>query len=82
MVSHILKIEEKYAKRLFHNSKSYELRFNDRDFQVGDNIRFIINNFEDSDWDLPYYKITHILQDVEEYGLKKGFCILSLKVIN
>ena len=61
--------------------KGYELRKNDRDYQRGDLVSFIINDFADDEWQLPTFRITHVLQDVPAYGLQSGFCILSLEKI-
>lgn len=72
---HILKIEDKYLKAIKDGIKdgikTFELRKNDRDYQVGDLIKF------SKDKDI--YKITYILKDVKEYGLDSNYCILSIK---
>lgn len=65
--------------------KTFELRKNDRDYQVGDLIRFIdIKQDNNGDCDIyidedDLYKITYVLKDVPQYGLDKDYCILGIK---
>lgn len=68
---HILKIENEYLKAIKDGLKTFELRKNDRDYQVGDLIKF------SKDKDI--YKVTYILKDVPEYGLDSNYCILAIK---
>lgn len=88
MKTHELKIKEMYYQRIFDKEKMSEIRFNDRDYQVGDYIQFkykwdyedvpkeakIISNYLFVE-DL--YKITHVLFFPE--GLKEGYVCLSIK---
>jgi hypothetical protein len=37
-MTHDLKIDEKYYLDIIHNNKRFEIRFNDRNYQVGDYI--------------------------------------------
>lgn len=82
MKLHILKIKEEYYMDLIAGEKTFELRKNDRDYKVGDLIHFVDVNGDD----FGYYKdntfkITYILKNVEEYGLDKDYCILSIKLL-
>lgn len=79
MQLHTLKIEEKYYIDVQNETKTFELRKNDRDFQVGDFITFkvIKNGMEIPVPDV--FKITYVLKDVEKFGLDKDYCILSIK---
>ena len=61
--------------------KSFELRKNDRDFQLGDLIIFqechpMVEQFT------PIisqpFRIIYILKDVPQYGLKNGYAILGI----
>lgn len=79
MKLHELKLKTNYFGVL-SGRKTFELRKNDRDFQVGDLIHFVntkgdeIERNEDN-----LYKITYILKNVPEYGLNKDYCILSIE---
>ena len=41
MQLHILKIKDEYFKEILRGNKTFELRKNDRDYQVGDLIHFV-----------------------------------------
>jgi hypothetical protein len=68
---HELKIKDCYYQAITEKRKTCELRFNDRDYQTGDTISFIITDppaiesFEDVPEGYihrePRWKITHIL---------------------
>lgn len=87
MKLHELKIKHKYLVDIAKGVKTFELRKNDRDYQVGDLIRFIDirqSNNNNCDCDIyidkdTLYRITYILKDVPEYGLDKDYCILGIK---
>ena len=89
MKLHELKIKEEYLLEVALGNKTFELRKNDRDYQVGDLIRFIDIRQSNSDGcDYAYidndalYKIIYVLKDVPEYGLDKDYCILGIKKLN
>lgn len=85
MKLHELKIKHEYLVEVTMGRKTFELRKNDRDYQVGDLIRFIdIKQDSKGDCDIyinkdTLYKITYVLKDVPEYGLDKDYCILGIK---
>lgn len=86
MKIHSLKLNIKYCDDVLSGIKTFEVRKNDRDFQVGDLIKFIPINSSS----LPCFKydlckheildtcyvITYILSD---YGLKDGYVVLAIK---
>lgn len=80
MKLHILKIQDRYFFVVDHSLKKAELRKNDRDFEVGDLIHFVRVNGEDfiNNPD-NVFQITHILENVPEYGLDKDYVILSIE---
>ena len=91
MKLHELKILHKYLIEVDLGNKTFELRKNDRDYQVGDLIRFIDireddsttkNQIEPNIDENTLYRITYILKDVEKYGLDKDYCILAIKKLN
>ena len=88
MKLHELKIKHEYLVEVAIGVKTFELRKNDRDYQVGDLIHFVdIKDTKQSykcDCDIyidnnDLYKITYILKNVEQYGLDKDYCILAIK---
>lgn len=77
---HVLKIREKYLKDIEKGIKTFELRKNDRDYQVNDLIRFVDANGQNHSKSSKYlYEITYILKNVPEYGLNEDYCILGLR---
>lgn len=92
MKLHELKILHKYLVEVDLGKKTFELRKNDRDYQVGDLIRFIDvreddstankNQIEPNIDENTLYRITYVLKDVEKYGLDRDYCILAIKKLN
>jgi len=79
MKLHELKIKEEYYREVESGTKTFEIRKNDRDFQVGDYIHFTIVRGSLLIETYPLFKITYVLKDVPEYGLENGYAILSIK---
>ena len=79
MKTHELKIKPEYFLPVFDRRKNFELRKNDRDFQVGDIIVF--RQFENGEYVDGFFarEITYVLKDCPEYGLQDGYCILGLE---
>lgn len=78
MKLHELKILPKYYEKVRDGEKRFEIRKDDRNFKVGDIIRLCEHDgklFTGKDL---LYDITYKL-DGGEYGLEKGYCILSIK---
>lgn len=76
---HFLKCIEPYFTAIQQGLKTSELRFNDRDFQVGETIyleQYFENENRHSGLQIRL-EITHVLTDFK--GLEKGYCILSFK---
>ncbi len=80
-MEHELKIERNYLFHLVDGTKKSEIRFNDRDYQVGDTLKFhnILKSLPNGDpnfWLI--FKITHIHTWL---GLKDGYVCLSVEQI-
>lgn len=83
-MQHTLKIDKKWLTRIMDGQKTSELRFNDRDYQTGDTVIFRPidsgGNAIIKPYDLPIYKITHVLDSNQfPQGLQPGYCVLSLE---
>lgn len=80
MKLHELKIHKHYYDFIINGYKTFELRKNDRNYEVGDIIHFVKENGEDFlNNSNNIFEITYILQNVPQYGLCNDFCILSIK---
>ena len=77
LVLHELKILPKYYDEVISGKKRFELRKDDRDFQVGDTVS--LKEFEDGKYSgrEKRFNIKYILRNCPEYGLKDGYCILG-----
>lgn len=75
--THELKIAPHFLKEIEIGNKNFEIRFNDRNFQVGDTL--ILKGFENETY--TKQELTRTIDFIlEDYpGLEKGYVILSLK---
>ena len=75
-----IKVHElKILPRYFSYDKNFELRKNDRGFEVGDIV--VLREWSSDDGYTGRYSIRviqYILENVKEYGLADGYCILGL----
>ena len=82
MMKHIeKKCLPEYYQAVRKRQKTFEIRKDDSDYEVGD----ILELYE---WDGEKYtghkiarEITYILRDAEQYGLRDGYCILAIQPI-
>lgn len=75
---HRLKILPEYFEAILEEEKRFELRKDDRDYNVGDFID--LQEYENGRYtgrELRLIQIRYILRDVPEYGLKEGYCIIG-----
>jgi hypothetical protein len=84
MRHHTLKTLPPFYERVEANQKNFEVRKNDRDFQVGDIVH--LKRYEPgADKDLySHYtiarKIIYILHD-GQFGIELGYCVLGLGLV-
>lgn len=78
MKLHELKILPIYYEKVLSGEKRFEVRKDDRNFEVGDIIKLCEYNGKKFTGRNGLYNITYKL-DGGEYGLEKGYCILSIK---
>lgn len=83
MMVHYLKIKPEYYKDVECGLKKFELRKNDRDFQVGDVLMLIKLDDKGNETDqVTRVKVSYILKDCPQYGLKDGYAILGIDTGN
>jgi ASC-1-like (ASCH) protein len=82
MQTHELKTWPEYFHAVRNGQKTFELRRDDRNFKVGDEIllRSYLPDFKGGIFDGNQLskRITYILRDAPQFGLMDGFCILGL----
>lgn len=76
---HELKIAPEYFEKVVSKEKSFEIRYNDRNFQVGDILKLM--EYTDGSYTgrFVYVKVTYILRDFE--GLQPNFVGLSIELV-
>jgi hypothetical protein len=82
---HALKIHQHFLIRLLGRQRTFEVRFNDRDYQVGDTIVFLPSDSDKCDvyayYDspLPDFKITYVHSGL---GVQEGYIVLSVEPVS
>jgi hypothetical protein len=80
-MTHALKTLPEYFKYLENGSKTFELRKDDRPFSEDD--IFLAQEYDGKTKQYTgnelSFVITLVLRDVPKFGLKPGYCILSLQ---
>lgn len=76
---HELKIAPNYFEKVVSKEKSFEVRYNDRNFKVGDILKLM--EYIDGSYTSQsiYVKVTYILREFE--GLQPNFVVLSIELI-
>lgn len=75
---HEIKISPRYFNEVVKGNKRFEIRKDDRSYEIGDliNLReYTDGEYTGRDCTLP---IQYILRDCPEHGLMDGYCILGL----
>jgi hypothetical protein len=79
---HDLKTWPQYFNRILDREKKFELRKNDRDFQVGDTLlllEWFPETKEFTGRELAV-KVTYILHG-PAFGIEQGYCVMSIQNI-
>ena len=83
MMVHQLKLHKRFMLAVWNGEKQFEIRKNDRDYQLGDEIVFrVVDDKDDympSLLDNKRYKITHVLSG---WGLETGYVALGIREID
>ena len=77
MKTHLLKLADKYWKDVRCGLKTFEVRYNDRNFEVGDHVKFRRVNSEE-EMGLTF-TITYVLtHDDFPQGIPEGWCVFAI----
>lgn len=82
IVVHELKISPEYFDAVSKGTKQFELRKDDRNFQVGDFV--ILKEYDNGAYTgrkLWHKLISYVLRDCPQYGLQEGYCIIGLQEV-
>lgn len=84
MKLHELKIRREYAKAKLKGIKSFEIRKNDRDYQVGDLVRYVIPcpiDTEDKMLNEVISKDIYQIMYITDYEQKDNYIVFTDKVV-
>lgn len=76
-VYHCIKINSIYFTAVLSGDKRFELRKNDRDYREGDTVLLYEWNGKEYTGRNVMVRISYVLENCEEYGLKDGYCIFG-----
>lgn len=77
-MDHRLKTVQPFFDDMKSGKKPFEIRINDRDYQVGDTL--ILEEYDGRyTGQVKRKSVTYILKNCPQYGLQDGYCILGLK---
>lgn len=81
-MAHRIKLSMHYADAVYYGEKNFEVRYNDRGYQKGDEIRFKVVDDTGIEINHPLnkikYEITYLIHAV---GLKEGWCVFGIREI-
>lgn len=81
-----LKIKQQYADRIVDKVKNFEVRKNDRDYQVGDIIRFNVlddEGYENTDYSHPLNNTEwDIIYIHTGLGMEKDYVVLGIEPVS
>lgn len=78
MTIHKLKIGFKWLDEIVSGEKTFEVRENDRGYQVGDLLEFVDDRYSPDRICKYRFRVKYILEDFP-IALKKDYCILGIE---
>ncbi len=78
-VLHEMKLLERYYDAVANGDKTFELRKDDRNVQVGDVISLKEWNGKEYTGRHVNVEVTYVLRDCQQYGLMEGYCIIGFQ---
>jgi hypothetical protein len=79
-MTHNLKIHPEYFQAVIMGAKTFEIRKNDREFEVGDLLK--LSEFEPEHDDYTDRECTAIITYMTDYKQQKGYVVLSIKLLS
>jgi len=78
---HELKTVNPFFEDVWDLRKNFEVRKNDRDFQIGDKLKLLEVRTDGKRERFIYVKITYILKG-GQYGIDKDYVVLGIQALN
>jgi hypothetical protein len=73
---HWLKLNQEYYIPILSGSKTFEIRKNDRDYQVGDTV--VLEVFEKGSYKREFSPIRRTIKYMTDYQQRKGYVVFSI----
>ena len=82
-MEHHLKIWPEYFEAVAIGNKTFELRKDDRNFMPGDNIYLQEYNPRKKEYTgrTLFVNVTYVINNCPQFGLEKGYALMSIKVV-
>lgn len=84
--THTLKTWSEFFREIWHGNKTWELRKNDKDYKPDDLLILEEGDIVHDDFVRTGRKViaivSYVLKDQPQFGLQKGYCIMTIKVIH
>lgn len=78
MTTHKIRIDRKYADDIMFKGKNFEVRYNDRNYKVGDCLQFHVNDNQGHGIEKRSYRIDYIYDG--SIGLQLGYVVLAISI--
>lgn len=77
-MNHVLKLQPRFAEAVKDGSKTFEIRRDDRGYEVGDILTFA--DLDKKPYGMPPYEVVYKLahEDFPD-GIPQGYCILGIR---
>lgn len=75
---HEIKLGKRSLGHIIDGMKKFEVRYNDRDYQVGDLIRFNVEELPSMNKILTDFRITYLHYG---YGMEDGYVVLGIEPV-
>lgn len=75
--THKLKIEPEYFQAIIDGSKPFEIRKNDRNYQVGDVL--ILREYDEKQRRYSGEQITRVVTYITDYQQRAGYVVMGLR---
>lgn len=83
-MTHKIKIKESFADAVYKGEKTFEIRFNDRGYQKGDLVEFIVVSDSEGPKTIkhPLMGMTFVIDYVlSGWGLQDGYVVFSIRSV-
>lgn len=80
--THHLKCLHPYFDAVARGDKTFEVRLNDRDFQVGDTLKLVRYVDDKGDWEhIVKRRVTYVLHG-GQFGIEPGYVVMGLEKVD